>query len=113
MALPDLETMVRTVKSGVVVVFNDAAYGAELHQYASRGLDDAAMLIDEVDFAAVGRAFGAEGVKAQSLADLQRLEEWVLAGARGVFVLDIPVSQVVVADYMRESVQAITSTGAS
>lgn len=106
MALPDLETMIRTVKSGVVVVFNDAAYGAELHQYAVKGLDKTAMLIDEVDFAAIGRALGAQGVKAQSLADLNVLQEWVTAGAQGVFVLDIPVSQTVVADYMRESVEA-------
>ncbi|MET4538401.1 acetolactate synthase-1/2/3 large subunit [Arthrobacter bambusae] len=105
MALPDLETMIRTVKSGVVVVFNDAAYGAEIHQYASRGLDDTAMLIDEIDFAAVGRALGAQGIKATSLADLDVLQEWVSAGAKGVFVLDIPISRAVVADYMLESLR--------
>lgn len=112
MALPDLETMIRTVKSGVVVVFNDAAYGAELHQYAAKGLDKTAMLIDEVDFSAVGRALGAQGIKAQSLADLDVLQEWVTAGANGVFVLDIPVSQTVVADYMRESVEATSQKAA-
>ncbi|YCK79967.1 thiamine pyrophosphate-binding protein (plasmid) [Arthrobacter sp. D3-18] len=112
MALPDLETMIRTVKSGVVVVFNDAAYGAELHQYAVKGLDKTAMLIDEVDFAAVGRALGAQGIKAQSLADLDFLREWVAAGANGVFVLDIPVSQTIVADYMRESVEAASKKDA-
>jgi hypothetical protein len=42
----------------VVVVLNDSAYGAELHQYAAKGLHSQAMLIDEVDFAAVGRALG-------------------------------------------------------
>jgi acetolactate synthase I/II/III large subunit len=106
MALPDLETLIRTAKSCVVVVFNDAAYGAELHQYATRGLDKTAMLIDEVDFAAVGRAFGAVGIKARSLSDLEALREWVAEGANGVFVLDVPVSQEVVAEYMQESVAA-------
>ena len=91
------------VRSGVVVVFNDAAYGAELHQYAVRGLDEEAMLIEEVDFAAVGRAFGAEGVKARSLADLDALKDWVARGAEGVFVLDLPISRNVVAEYMAES----------
>lgn len=103
MALADFESFVRQARSGVVVVFNDAAYGAELHQYAARGLDDEAMLIEEVDFAAVGRAFGAQGVKARSLADLDALNEWVARGARGVFVLDLPISQDVVAEYMAES----------
>ncbi|GAA1127630.1 thiamine pyrophosphate-binding protein [Citricoccus alkalitolerans] len=103
MALADLESFVKQARSGVVVVFNDAAYGAELHQYAARGLDDQAMLIDEVDFAAVGRAFGAEGIKARSLQDLDALRDWVDRGAEGVFVLDLPISQDVVAEYMAES----------
>ncbi|WP_253908638.1 thiamine pyrophosphate-binding protein, partial [Arthrobacter sp. H41] len=38
MALADLESVVRTVRRGVIVVFNDAAYGAEIHQYASQGV---------------------------------------------------------------------------
>jgi acetolactate synthase I/II/III large subunit len=103
MALADLESFVRQARSGVVVVFNDAAYGAELHQYAVRGLDEEAMIIEEVDFAAVGRAFGAEGVKARSLADLEALRDWVARGAEGVFVLDLPISRNVVAEYMTES----------
>jgi len=103
MALADFESFVRQARSGVVVVFNDAAYGAELHQYAARGLDDAAMLIEEVDFAALGRAFGAEGVKARSLQDLEALKAWVSRGAEGVFVLDLPISQAVIAEYMAES----------
>ncbi|MEO9248214.1 thiamine pyrophosphate-dependent enzyme [Citricoccus nitrophenolicus] len=103
MALADLESFVKQARSGVVVVFNDAAYGAELHQYAARGLDERAMLIDEVDFAAVGRTFGAEGIKARSLQDLDALRDWVVRGAEGVFVLDLPISQDVVAEYMAES----------
>lgn len=107
MAMAELETMIRTVQSGIIVVFNDAAYGAELHQYASRGLDSTAMLIDEVDFAAIGRSLGAEGLKARSLADLDQLKKWVANGCKGVFVLDLPVSQTVVAEYMAESMQGI------
>ncbi|QCU76967.1 thiamine pyrophosphate-binding protein [Citricoccus sp. SGAir0253] len=103
MALADFESFVRQAASGVVVVFNDAAYGAEIHQYAARGLDDRAMLIPEVDFAALGRAFGAEGMRARSLADLDALRDWVARGSRGVFVLDLPISQHVVAEYMAES----------
>ncbi|WP_081710177.1 thiamine pyrophosphate-binding protein [Arthrobacter sp. 35W] len=107
MGLADLETAVRSIPSGLVVVFNDAAYGAELHQYAVRGLDPAAMLIDEVDFSAVGRAMGASGVKMRSLADLDVLRDWLAGGARGLFILDVAISQTVVADYMRESMAGI------
>ncbi|HWS51560.1 MAG TPA: thiamine pyrophosphate-binding protein [Microbacterium sp.] len=109
MALPDLETFIRVVPRGVVVVFNDAAYGAELHQYASRGLHPEAMLIDEVDFAAIGRSLGAEGVKARAISDLEPLRQWVESGSRGVFVLDVSTSRAVVAAYMAEVVTEAAS----
>lgn len=107
MALSDLATAVQHIQSGVMVVFNDAAYGAELHQYAVRGLDPEAMLIDEVDFSAIGRAMGATGAKMTSLADLEALRTWLSDGAKGLFVLDVSVSRVVVADYMEESMAGI------
>ena len=104
MGLADFETFIRATRKGVVVVLNDSAYGAELHQYAVKGLHDQAMLIDEVDFAAVGRAFGAAGVKAHTLADLKLLEDWLAAHEEGVFVLDVAISQKEVAEFMAESV---------
>jgi acetolactate synthase-1/2/3 large subunit len=104
MALPDLDTVIRTVKSGVIVVFNDAAYGAEVHQYGSRGLDQTPMLIDEVDFAALARAFGGQGLTVDTLADLEGLSDWVRAGAQGVILLDCRISTSVVAPYLSEMV---------
>ena len=46
------ETQVRAARSAVVLVFNDACYGAEIHQYGSQGLDETIMEIEEADFAA-------------------------------------------------------------
>lgn len=106
MGLADLETFLRATKRGVVVVLNDSAYGAELHQYASKGLDPTAMLIDEVDFAAVGRAMGAAGAKAHTLADLAALADWLATHDEGVFVLDVAISQQVVAEFMSASLTA-------
>lgn len=106
MGLADFETFLRATRKGVVVVLNDSAYGAELHQYAAKGLHSEAMLIDEVDFAAVGRALGAEGSKAHTLADLGRLQEWLAIHEDGVYVLDVAISQKVVAEFMAESVAA-------
>jgi hypothetical protein len=64
------------------------------------------MLIDEVDFAAVGRALGAEGIKATRLADLAVLEAWLATHDTGVFVLDVAISQKVVAEFMAASLTA-------
>jgi acetolactate synthase I/II/III large subunit len=106
MGLADFETFLRATRKGVIVVLNDSAYGAELHQYAVRGLHDQAMLIDEVDFAAVGRALGAHGAKVRTMADLQVLEDWLAGNEESVFVLDVAISQKVVAEFMTESVAA-------
>jgi hypothetical protein len=59
-----------------------------------------------VDFAAVGRALGAEGSKAHTLADLGRLQEWLATPQDGVYVLVVAISQKVVAEFMAESVAA-------
>ena len=102
MALADLETAIRTSPSGVIVVWNDGAYGAEVHLYGLMGLDEAPMLIPDVDFAALGSALGAQGVRVEQLSDLDALGEWTAAGARGTILLDCRVSRSVVAEYQRE-----------
>ena len=102
MALADLETAIRTSASGVIVVWNDAAYGAEVHLYGVMGLDQGPMLIPEVDFAGVATALGAQGVRVNQLSDLDALAEWTAAGARGTILLDCRVSRSVVAEYQRE-----------
>ncbi|MBC9943108.1 thiamine pyrophosphate-binding protein [Leucobacter sp. cx-328] len=102
MALADLETAIRTSASLVVVVWNDGAYGAEVHLYGVMGLDQAPMLIPDANFAGMAAALGATGVVVSSLADLDALRDWTEAGARGTIVLDCRVSQSVVAEYQRE-----------
>ncbi len=57
-------------------------------------LDPAAMLIDEFDFAAVGRALGAKGTKIHNLVELEILSDWLDTHEEGVFVLDVFISPV-------------------
>ena len=102
MGLADLDSVVRTVRRGIVVVCNDAAYGAEVHQYGVRGVAEEPMLIEQVDFAALGRALGAEAAVIERLDDLAQLERWIATGADGVFVADCRISQQVVAPYIVE-----------
>ncbi|UOQ61220.1 thiamine pyrophosphate-binding protein [Leucobacter rhizosphaerae] len=102
MALADLETAIRTAESCVIVVWNDGAYGAEVHLYGVMGLDEGPMLIPDVDFAGVASALGATGVPVRSLEDLDALGAWVEAGSRGTILLDCRVSRGVVAEYQRE-----------
>ncbi|GMA24845.1 acetolactate synthase I/II/III large subunit [Luteimicrobium album] len=109
MALADLETAVRTAGGrGLAVVWNDAAYGAEVHVYGRQGLTDGPMRIPEVDFAALASAVGAEGVVVRTLADLDRVAAWrdEAVDERRFLLLDCRVSPAVVAPYQEEILRA-------
>jgi len=108
MALADLETAVRVAGGrGIAVVWNDAAYGAEINLYGLKGLAKEPMLIPEVDFAALAAGVGAEGVVVRSIADLDRLAVWVTEpeASRPFLVLDCRISGEVVAPYQREIIR--------
>lgn len=102
MGLSDLESLVGAARSAVVVIYNDAAYGAEIHQYGSKGLTEKPMLIPEVDFSGIARALGAESAIIRSLADLSALTAWIDAGARGTFVADCRITSTVRAPWLSE-----------
>lgn len=113
MALADLETAVRvTGGRGVTVVWNDAAYGAEVAVYGAQGLAEAPMRIPEADFAALGTAVGAQGVVVRRLADLEVLAAWAQhpPAERPHLVLDLRISGTVVSPHQHEIIAA-TRTG--
>ena len=108
MALADLESAVRVAGGrGLAVVWNDAAYGAEVNLYGLKGLAEAPMLIPQVDFAAVARGFGAEGVVVRTVADLDRLAEWVATpvSERPFLLLDLRISGRIIAPYQQEIIR--------
>ncbi|MCP2032246.1 thiamine pyrophosphate-dependent acetolactate synthase large subunit-like protein [Okibacterium sp. HSC-33S16] len=102
MALADLDSVIRTAKRGVIVVWNDAAYGAEIHMYGRMGLGTTPMLIDEADFAGIARSLGGRGDVIRSLDDFADFDKWVESGADGVYLLDCRISASVVAPYQEE-----------
>ena len=109
MALADLETAVRVAAGrGIAVVWNDAAYSAEVTLYGRvKGLALEPMLIPEVDFAALGEAVGAEGVVVRTLGDLDRLASWAAESTdtRRFLVLDCRISGEIVAPYQQEIIR--------
>lgn len=108
MALADLESFLRVTRSGCLVVLNDSAYGAEVHQYASKGVPETTMLIDDVDFARLGTAFGVPGLtvtKASQLAPGGEVERFLAGESRdyaGPRILDVKISREPVADFLKE-----------
>ncbi len=108
MALADLESAVRVAGGrGLAVVWNDAAYGAEVNLYGLKGLAQGPMLIPEVDFAALAAGVGGEGVVVRRLEDLDRLAAWAAepAASRPFLLLDCRISGTVVAPYQHEIIR--------
>lgn len=109
MALSDLESAIRVAGGrGIAVVWNDGAYGAELHLYGRKGLAQEPMLIPDVDFAGVASALGAQGVSVRSVQDLDVLTDWQArpASERPFLLLDLRISGSVVAPFWEEITRA-------
>src|SRR5699024_4822011 len=108
MALSDLDTAIRSAAGrGIAVVFNDAAYGAEVNLYGLKGLDKTPTLLDEIDFAALGNAAGRQGGGVRTLADLDVVEDWKATPVedRRFLVLDLRISPDVIAPYQEEVIR--------
>ncbi|RZU31901.1 thiamine pyrophosphate-binding protein [Blastococcus saxobsidens] len=81
MGAAELETVVRLGLPMVVVVYDDAAYGAEVHHFGPDGHPLDTVRFPEVDFAAIGRGHGFEAVTVRGPTDLAGVASW-LAGPR-------------------------------
>ncbi|MET3369964.1 UNVERIFIED_CONTAM: acetolactate synthase-1/2/3 large subunit [Jeotgalibacillus campisalis] len=81
MGISELETAARLKLPMVCIVYNDAAYGAEVHHFASEHTEAelASVVFPETDIAAIARGFGAEGVTVRTAADLDAVRPWIAA----------------------------------
>ena len=94
MAIAELDTAVRLGLPLVCIVYNDAAYGAEVHHF---GIDDpeadmSSVQFPDTDFAAIGRGFGADGITVRTLADLDAVGDWVASNPSQPLVIDAKIA---------------------
>ncbi len=81
MGISELETVVRLRLPMVIVVYDDEAYGAEVHHFGPDGHPLGTVQFPPVDIAAIGRGFGCAGVTVRGPQDLGPVRDW-LAGPR-------------------------------
>ena len=74
MSLPDLETLGRLKLNVIVVVYNDAAYGAEVHHFRPMGIPVELAQFPLTDFAALAEAAGCHGLTVRTPSDLEGLD---------------------------------------
>jgi thiamine pyrophosphate-dependent acetolactate synthase large subunit-like protein len=102
LALQEIETAVRLGLRLLVVVYDDAAYGAEVHHFRTLGEEVGLAQFPPTDLAAIARACGAAGVTVRSVADLAAVADWVDGGA-GPLLVDAKVDPGVCADWLHEA----------
>jgi len=101
--LSDFETVARLGLRMLIVVYNDSAYGAEVHHFGPHGHPLDLVQFPDVDFAALGRAVGLRGATIRTAADLSIVSDWVDSGGVPGLVLDAKVVPTVVAEWLEEA----------
>ncbi|NLU84352.1 thiamine pyrophosphate-binding protein [Rhodococcus sp. HNM0569] len=94
MSIAELETAVRAGIPLVAVVYNDAAYGAEVHHFGDA--DMGTVTFPDTDIAAIASGFGATGVTVRTTADLDAVQQWIdgyrAIGAARPLVIDAKIT---------------------
>ncbi len=88
MSLVELDTAVRLGLPMVIVVYNDSAYGAEVHHFGHSGLPLDIVEFPDTDIAAIARGFGCAGITVRSLDDLSGLRDWLEGDRSKPIVID-------------------------
>lgn len=103
MGISELETAIRLGLRMLVVTYNDAAYGAEVHHFGPDGIPVDLVKFPDTDIAAIGRGAGAKAATVRSPEDLGAVKRWLAEGGNGVFVIDAKVVPTVVGEWLPEA----------
>src|SRR5215813_9456772 len=77
MGISELETVVRLGLPVVIIVYDDEAYGAEVHHFGPDGFALDTVRFPPVNIAKIARGFGCSAVKVRQEADLANVREWL------------------------------------
>jgi thiamine pyrophosphate-dependent acetolactate synthase large subunit-like protein len=105
LALPELETLGRLRLPMLVVVYDDAAYGAEVHHFRGLGQEVDLAQFPPTDFAALARAAGCDGLTVRNVEDLAGVSAWLERRERPL-VVDAKVDPDICAEWLEEAFRA-------
>jgi thiamine pyrophosphate-dependent acetolactate synthase large subunit-like protein len=95
MTLVELETAVRLGMRMVIIVFNDSAYGAEVHLFPDEEPRMGLIRFPDTDIAAIARGYGCDAMTVTSLSELDRVTTWLEDDtARRPLVIDAKITGV-------------------
>ena len=102
MALPELDTLARLAPRLLVVIYDDAAYGAEVHHFRPMGEAVDLAQFPATDFAALAEAAGCHGLTVRRAEDLDGVRDWLAAPDRPL-VVDAKIDPDLCADWLEEA----------
>jgi thiamine pyrophosphate-dependent acetolactate synthase large subunit-like protein len=92
MGIADLETAVRLGLGLLVVVYDDEAYGAEVHHFGPDGHPLDTVRFPPADIAGIGRGFGCAAITVRRLEDLAPVTDWLKGPRDRPLVIDAKVT---------------------
>jgi thiamine pyrophosphate-dependent acetolactate synthase large subunit-like protein len=92
MSLTELDTAKRLGLPLVVVVYNDHAYGAEVHHFGPEGHPLDIVRFPETDVASIARGFGCDAVTVRTRDDLKAVQDWVQGPRSRPLVVDARIT---------------------
>lgn len=93
MGAAELETVRRLELPMVVIVYNDDAYGAEVHHFAPDGFPVSTVTFPDTDIAAIGQGYGFETASVRTVDDLGPVADWVAGPRHRPLLIDAKVSR--------------------
>jgi thiamine pyrophosphate-dependent acetolactate synthase large subunit-like protein len=101
MSMGEIETIIREDFPMIVIVMNDAAYGAEVHILKGQNLPPAKAEFADVDFAPMTEPLGFDAHTVRTLDELKALAP-LLANPDGPVFIDCKVNTAVIAPFITE-----------
>jgi thiamine pyrophosphate-dependent acetolactate synthase large subunit-like protein len=108
MALAELETAARLkLDNLLVLIYDDSAYGAEVHHFAPIGHDVGLVRFPDADLAAIAHAAGAHGATVRSSDELEgAVTGWLDEPHFRPLVIDAKVNPAICAEWLEEAFRA-------
>jgi thiamine pyrophosphate-dependent acetolactate synthase large subunit-like protein len=93
MAAAELDTVARLGLPMVVIVYNDDAYGAEVHHFGPGRFPLDTVQFPSTDIAAIARGHGFTAVTVTEEGDLAPVERWLAGDRRTPLLIDAKVTR--------------------
>jgi thiamine pyrophosphate-dependent acetolactate synthase large subunit-like protein len=76
----------------LIVIYNDDAYGAEVHHFRPGGHPLGTVVFGDTDLAAIARGHGCAAVTVRQPPDLAPVADWLAGPRTGPMVVDLKVA---------------------